>query len=87
LETLRKKQEVSAHLHYSIYKRLGFKLTDKWCTHTRAQRARTHTHTHTHTVCEHIDVTVLWNPGVHTDREVMANRPDVIKTKKKKHAY
>jgi len=33
------------------------------------------------------DVTVLWNEAVHTDREVTADRPDVIiKTKKRKHA-
>ena len=24
------------------------------------------------------DVTVLWNQAVHTDREVTANRPDII---------
>jgi hypothetical protein len=38
-------------------------------------------HTHTHTpklVCEHEDVTVLWNQGVRTDREVTADRPDII---------
>jgi hypothetical protein len=30
-------------------------------------------------------VTVLWNQGVHTDREVRANRPDIIiKNKKEK---
>jgi hypothetical protein len=37
--------------------------------------------THTHTpkpVCEYEDVTVLWNQGVHADREVTANRPDII---------
>jgi hypothetical protein len=28
-------------------------------------------------VCEY-DVTMLWNQWVHTDREVMANRPDTI---------
>jgi hypothetical protein len=34
-------------------------------------------------VCEKGDVTVLWNQAVHTDREVTANRPDIIiKTKK-----
>jgi hypothetical protein len=35
--------------------------------------------THTHTpkpVCEHEDVTVLWNQVIHADGEVMANRPD-----------
>jgi hypothetical protein len=45
-------------------------------------------HTHTHTpkpVCEREGVTVLWNQGVYTDREVTANRPDVIiKNRKEK---
>ena len=36
-------------------------------------------------VCEDGDVTVLWNEAVHTDREVTANRPDIIiKNKKEK---
>jgi hypothetical protein len=31
---------------------------------------------------------VLWNQGVHTDREVMANRPAIIiKNKRKKHVH
>jgi len=29
-------------------------------------------------VCEDGDVTELWNQAVHTDREVAANRPDII---------
>ena len=29
-------------------------------------------------VCEEGDVTVLWDQAVHTDREVTANRPDII---------
>jgi len=29
------------------------------------------------------DVTVLWNQTVHTDREVTANRPDIIIKNKK----
>jgi len=29
-------------------------------------------------VCEEGDVTVLWNQAVHADREVTANRPDII---------
>jgi hypothetical protein len=37
---------------------------------------------------EEEDVTVLWNQAVHTDREVTANRPDIIiKNKKRKHAH
>ena len=43
---------------------------------------------HTHMpkpVCEEGGVTVLWNQAVHTDREVTANRPDIIiKNKKEK---
>jgi hypothetical protein len=34
---------------------------------------------------DHEDVTVLWNQGVHTEREVTENRPDItIKNKKEK---
>ena len=36
-------------------------------------------------MCEDGDVTVLWNQAVHTDREVKANRSDIIiKNKKEK---
>ena len=36
-------------------------------------------------MCEKGDVTVLWKQVVHTDREVTANRPDIIiKNKKEK---
>ena len=36
-------------------------------------------------VYEQEEVTVLWNQAVHTDREVTANRPDIIiKNKKQK---
>ena len=35
-------------------------------------------------VCEEGDVTVLWNQAVHTDREVTANRPDIIMENKKR---
>jgi hypothetical protein len=37
-------------------------------------------------VYEEGDGTVLWNQAVHTDREVTANRPDIIiKTKKREN--
>jgi hypothetical protein len=29
-------------------------------------------------VCQHEDITVLWNQGIQTDREVLPNRPDLI---------
>ena len=42
-------------------------------------------------VYEEGHVTVLWNQPVHTDREVTANRPDIViknkNKKKRKHAH
>jgi hypothetical protein len=29
-------------------------------------------------VCEHEDITVLWNEGLQSGRKVLANRPDII---------
>ena len=65
--------KVYTHLHYSVCKALDIETTDKWCTHMPKP------------VCEE-DVTVLWNQVVNTDREVTANRPDVIIRNKKEKA-
>ena len=43
----------------------------------RNHRQMVHTHM-PKPVYEKVDVTVLWNQAVHTDREVTANRPDII---------
>jgi hypothetical protein len=52
---------------------LGIETADKWYTHMPKP------------VYEEGDVTMLWNQAVHTDREVTANRPDIIiKNKKEK---
>jgi len=72
-EYLIRHDKVCTHLHYSICKVLGIETTDKWYTHIPKP------------VCEEGDVTVLWNQAVHTNREVTANRPDIIiKNKKEK---
>ena len=64
------------HLPYSICKALGIETTEKWYTHIPKL------------VCEDGDVTVSWNQAVHTDREVTANRTDIIiERKKRKHAH
>jgi hypothetical protein len=73
-EYIMRHDKVCTHLHYSIYKALGIETTDKWYRHMPKR------------VYEEGDVTVLWNQAVHTDREVTANRPDmIIKNKKRKH--
>jgi len=69
-EYLMKHDKVCAHLHYSICKALGIEMTDKWYTHMPKP------------VYEEETVTVLWNQAVHTDREVTAKRPDIIKNKR-----
>ena len=60
-------------MHYSIRKVLCTETTDKWYIYTPKP------------VYEEADVTVLWNQAVHTDKEVTANRSDIlIKNKKEK---
>jgi len=56
---------------------LGIETTDKWYTHMPKP------------IYEEGDVTVLWNQAVHPDREVKANRSDIIikNKKKRKHAH
>ena len=67
-EYLMRHDKVCSHLHYSVCKALGIEITDKWYTHTHMPKP----------VYEKGDVAVLWNQAVHTDREVTANRPDII---------
>jgi hypothetical protein len=72
-EYLMRHDKVCTHLHYSICKALGTEIANKWYTHLPKP------------VYEEGDVTVLWNQAVHTDREVTANRPDmIIKNKQRK---
>jgi hypothetical protein len=55
-----------------ICKKLGIETAENWYSYIPKP------------VTEHEDVTVLWNQGIQTDREVLANRPDII-IKNKKH--
>jgi hypothetical protein len=54
------------NLHYSICEKLGIETAENWYSHIPKP------------VTEHEDITVLWNQGIQTDREVLANRPDII---------
>jgi hypothetical protein len=58
--------KVCTHLHYSICKTLGIETTENWYFHIPKP------------VRQHEDITVLWNQGIQTDREVLANRPDIV---------
>jgi hypothetical protein len=62
----------SVHIYITQYcKILGTETTENWYSHIPKP------------VCQHEDITVLWNQGVQTDREVLANRPDIIIKNKK----
>jgi hypothetical protein len=63
--------KVCTHLHYSIRKTFGIETTENWYSHIPKP------------VSQHEDITVLWNQGVQTDREVLANRPGIIIKNKK----
>jgi hypothetical protein len=52
-------------------KTLGIETTENWYSHIHKP------------VYQHEDITVLWNQGVQTDREVLANRPNIIIKNKK----
>ena len=70
---LLRQDKVCARLRYSVCKAIVVETIDIWYTHTHKP------------VCEHDGVTVLWNQGVHSDRQITANRPDIIiKSKKEK---
>jgi hypothetical protein len=58
--------KICTHLHYSICKKLGIETAENWYSHIPKP------------VTEHKDITALWNQGIQTDREVLANRPDII---------
>jgi hypothetical protein len=63
--------KVYTRLHYSICKTLGIETTENWYSHISKS------------VCQHEDITVLGNQGIQTDREVLANRSDIIIKNKK----
>jgi hypothetical protein len=57
---------VCTNFHYSICKTLGIETTENWYSHIPQP------------VCQHEDITLLQNQGLQTDREGLANRPDII---------
>jgi hypothetical protein len=70
-EYIIRQDRVCTPLHYSICKELGIETTENWYTHKPEP------------VCEHGDITVLWNQEVQTDREVLGKKPDIIIKNKK----
>lgn len=71
-EYLQRHNKVAAYIHWNICKSKNIQVTDKWYEHTPE------------TITDNGDTTIIWDMPVHTDREIAANRPDIIV--KEKHA-
>jgi hypothetical protein len=56
-------------------KKLSTESTENWYSHIPKS------------ICEHEDLTVLWNQEVQTDRAVLASRPDLLIKKKKNKVF
>ena len=72
-EYLERHDKALTYIHWHICKHYEIEVIDKWYDHKP------------NTVTEGKDVTILWDMPIHTDKEIKANRPDIIvKGKSKK---
>ena len=72
-EYLYRHDKAASYLHWNICKELNINVEEKWYEHEPQ------------TVTERDNITILWDMPIQTDREIKANRPDiVIKDKQEK---
>jgi hypothetical protein len=67
--------KVCAHLHYSICKTLGIGTTENWYSHVPKP------------VWQHEGITVMWNQGIQTNREVLAKKRDIVIKKQERFKF
>ena len=65
-EYLHKHDKAASYLHWNIYKELNINVEEKWYEHEPQ------------TVTERDNITILWDMPIQTDREIKANRPDIV---------
>jgi len=65
-EYLHRHNKVAAYIHWNICKSQNIQVTEKWYDHNPE------------TVVDNGNTTIIWDMPVHTDREIKANRPDII---------
>ena len=71
-EYLERHDKALIYTHWLICKHYEIEVTDKWYDHKP------------NTVTERRDATILWDMLIHTDKEIKANRPDIIDKRKSK---
>ena len=70
-EYTQRHNRTAAYIHWKICKHYNIKVTDKYYEHEPK------------TVTENNEATILWDMPIQTDREIKANRPDIIVKDKK----
>ena len=65
-EYIQRHDNASSYIHWNVCQSYDIKTADKWYEHKQD------------TVVENEKATVLWNMPIHTDREIAANKPDII---------
>lgn len=65
-EYLHRHNRVASYVHWSICKSQNIQVTERWYEHDPK------------TVIDTTNTTIIWDMPVHTDREIRANRPDII---------
>ena len=65
-EYVHRRNKVAAYVHWNICRNFDVKVPGKWYEHQPEP------------VIEHQKATILWDLPVHTEREIKANRPDII---------
>ncbi len=60
------RHKVAAYVHWNICKNYNIEVVEKWYEHNPE------------TVIDNGNTTVIWDMPVHTDREIKANRPDIV---------
>ena len=65
-EYTQRHNRIAAYIHWKICKHYNIKVTDKYYEHEPK------------TVTENNEATILWDMPIQTDREIKANRPDIV---------
>ena len=72
-EYTQRQNRTAAYIHWKICKHYNIKVTDKYYEHEPK------------TVTENNEATILWDMPIQTDREIKANRPDLVVKDKKQN--
>ncbi|XP_028517939.1 uncharacterized protein LOC110248967 [Exaiptasia diaphana] len=65
-EYIHRHNKAAKYIHWKVCKHFNINVNERYYKHEPT------------TVTENDQVTILWDMGIHTDREITANRPDIV---------